>query len=131
MTRSEAQAFISAFVALRQSATDEQAVLVPNVFPSWKPEKEYKTGDRIQYQGKLYKVITSHTSQEDWIPDKTPALWVAVSIEEYPEWVQPTGAHDAYNIGDKVTHNGKTWVSDVDNNVWEPGVYGWKCINGG
>ena len=51
--------------------------------------------------------------------------------EEYPEWVQPTGAHDAYNIGDKVTHNGKTWVSDVDNNVWEPGVYGWKCINGG
>ena len=69
MTRSEAQAFISAFVALRESATDEQAVLVPNVFPAWKPEKEHKTGDRIQYQGKLYKVITSHTSQEDWTPD--------------------------------------------------------------
>ena len=65
MTRSEAQAFISAFVALRESATDEQAVLVPNVFPAWKPEKEHKTGDRIQYQGKLYKVITSHTSHED------------------------------------------------------------------
>ena len=60
--------------------------------------------------------------------DATPALWVVVSIDEYPEWVQPTGAHDAYNIGDKVTHNGKTWVSDVDNNVWEPGVYGWKGI---
>ena len=58
-------------------------------------------------------------------------IGAVISIDEYPEWVQPTGAHDAYNIGDKVTHNGKTWVSDVDNNVWEPGVYGWKCINGG
>ena len=128
MTRSEAQAFISAFVALRQSATDEQAVLVPNVFPSWKPEKEYKTGDRIQYQGKLYKVITSHTSQEDWIPDKTPALWVAVSIEEYPEWVQPAGAHDAYNIGDKVTYKGNHYVCDINGNVYAPDVYGWTLI---
>ena len=128
MTRSEAQAFISAFVALRQSATDEQAVLVPNVFPSWKPEKEYKTGDRIQYQGKLYKVITSHTSQEDWIPDKTPALWVAVSIEEYPEWVQPAGAHDAYNIGDKVTYKGNHYVCDINGNVYAPDVIGWTLI---
>ena len=80
MTRSEARAFISAFVALRESATDEQAVLVPNVFPAWKPEKEYKTGDRIQYQGKLYKVITSHTSQEDWIPDKTSALYIVIDV---------------------------------------------------
>ena len=128
MTRSEAQAFISAFVALRQSATDEQAVLVPNVFPSWKPEKEYKTGDRIQYQGKLYKVITSHTSQEDWMPDITPALWVAVSIEEYPEWVQPTGAHDAYNKGDIVSYNGTLYISLIDANVWSPEGYpaGWE-----
>ena len=80
MTRSEAQAFISAFVALRGSATDEQAVLVPNVFPAWKPEKEYKTGDRIQYQGKLYKVITSHTSQEDWTPDAVPALYTVIDV---------------------------------------------------
>lgn len=80
MTRSEAQAFISAFVALRESATDEQAVLVPNVFPAWKQEKEYKTGDRIQYQGKLYKVVTSHTSQEDWTPDAVPALYTVIDV---------------------------------------------------
>ena len=80
MTRSEAQAFISAFVALRESATDKQAVLVPNVFTAWKQEKEYKTGDRIQYQGKLYKVVTSHTSQEDWTPDKTSALYIVIDV---------------------------------------------------
>ena len=58
----------------------------------------------------------------------TPALWTAVSLDEYPAWVQPTGAHDAYSKGDKVTHNGKRWTSDVDNNTWEPGVYGWTEV---
>ena len=130
MTRSEAQAFISAFVALRESATDEQAVLVPNVFPAWKPEKEYKTGDRIQYQGKLYKVITTHTSQEDWAPDVALSLFAQVLIpdpEVIPEWVQPDSTNP-YQTGDKVTHNGSTWISTIDNNVWEPGVYGWDKV---
>ena len=58
----------------------------------------------------------------------TPALWTAVSIDEYPAWVQPTGAHDAYSKGDKVTHNGKRWTSTADANVWEPGVYGWTEV---
>ena len=126
MTRSEAQAFISAFVALRESATDEQAVLVPNVFPAWKPEKEYKTGDRIRYQRKLYKVITSHTSQEDWAPDVALSLFAQVLIpdpEVIPEWVQPDSTNP-YQTGDKVTHNGSTWISTIDNNVWEPGTTG-------
>ena len=130
MTRSEAQAFISAFVALRESATDEQAVLVPNVFPAWKPEKQYETGDRIQYQGKLYKVITTHTSQEDWAPDVAPSLFAQVLIpdpEVIPEWVQPDSTNP-YQTGDKVTHNGSTWISAIDNNVWEPGVYGWDEV---
>lgn len=48
--------------------------------------------------------------------------------EEYLEWVQPTGAHDAYAQGAKVSHNGKKWTSDVGGNVWEPGVYGWTEV---
>ena len=57
----------------------------------------------------------------------TPALWSKVGdpAEEWPAWSQPLGAHDAYNAGDKVSHNGKHWTSDTDGNVWEPGVYGW------
>lgn len=64
--------------------------------------------------------------EADWAPDATPALWVVVSIDDYPEWVQPTGAHDAYSKDSKVTHNGKKWISSYDANVWEPGVYGWE-----
>ena len=76
---------------------------------------------------KLYRCLQGHTSQETWTPDAAPSLWVAISdpAEEWPAWVQPTGAHDAYAQGDKVSHNGKHWISNVDNNVWEPGVYGW------
>ena len=75
----------------------------------------------------LYKCIQDHTSQEDWTPDKAVSLWVCTSdpAEEWPAWSQPVGAHDAYNAGDKVSHNGKHWTSAADGNVWEPGVYGW------
>lgn len=48
--------------------------------------------------------------------------------EEYPEWVRPTGVHDAYAQGAKVSHNGKKWTSNVENNVWEPGLYGWTEV---
>ena len=69
-----------------------------------------------------------HTSQADWTPDATPALWVVVSIDEYPEWVQPTGTHDAYNIGDKVSYNGKHYVCTIDANTYAPDVYGWEIV---
>lgn len=63
----------------------------------------------------------------DWAPDVAVSLWVSISdpAEEWPEWSQPVGAHDAYQTGDKVTYNGKHWISTADNNVWQPGVYGW------
>ena len=63
----------------------------------------------------------------DWTPDTAVSLWsvAADPAEEWPAWSQPVGAHDAYAAGDKVSHNGKHWTSSVDNNVWEPGVYGW------
>ena len=72
----------------------------------------------------------AHTSQADWTPDKTASLWTPVSdpAEEWPEWSQPVGAHDAYSKDAKVSHNGKHWTSTVDSNVWEPGVYGWTEV---
>ena len=131
MTRAKAKQLRQLIEQLAVTLDDETALTGVELFPMWTIGRAYVVDDRVQYNGILYKCVQAHTSQADWTPDATPALWVVVSIDEYPEWVQPTGAHDAYNIGDKVTHNGKTWVSDVDNNVWEPGVYGWKCINGG
>ena len=109
--------------------TDEQALEVPELFPIWNPNSiAYAVGDRVQHESKLYSCIQAHTSQESWQPSLTPALWNLVSIEEWPEWVQPAGAHDAYAKDDKVLHNGKKWISIVNNNVWEPGVYGWNEI---
>lgn len=108
------------------NATDEEALDNIIAFPVWEIGKEYAKDDRIRYNDVLYKVLQSHTSQADWTPDKAVSLYVKVSIEEWPEWVQPTGAHDAYNKGDKVSHNEKHWVSDIDANTYEPGVYGWS-----
>ena len=90
--------------------------------------KAYAVSDRAQYNGTLYKCIQAHTSQADWTPDKTPALFVVVSLDECPEFVQPTGAHDAYNKGDKVTFEGKHYISLMDGNVYSPTAYpaGWQ-----
>lgn len=87
-------------------------------------------GDEIIYKGVRYEVLQGHYLQEDWLPDQLPALYRRKGDpgDEWPEWVQPTGAHAAYNKGDKVSHDGKHWVSDVDANVWEPGVYGWSEV---
>ena len=105
--------------------TDEQAETVTDLFPLWEVGASYVVGDRVKYEELLYRCVQAHTSQEDWTPPAVPALWVRTSTEEWPEWIQPAGAHDAYHLGDKVTHNGLHWISNVDNNVWEPGVYGW------
>lgn len=116
----------------RVSVTDEFALQTMEMFPYWRTGITITQDDitngkhRYQYNGKLYKCVQAHSTQADWTPDKTPALWVEVSLDEFPEWKQPTGSHDAYKKGDKVTHNGKKWSSDVDANVWEPGVYGWS-----
>jgi hypothetical protein len=107
------------------SLSDEDALEAVEMFPHWAVEKTYALNDRVQFNNVLYKCVQAHTSQSDWTPNITPALWTRVSIDEYPEWIQPTGVQDAYNKGDKVSHNGAHWISDVDANVWEPGVYGW------
>lgn len=127
MTRAEAQAIIAALVMLRESATDEQALSVPVLYPAWRSGTSYVTGQRVMHNAVLYKVLQDHTSQDDWTPDAASSLFARVLIADanvIPEWVQPDSTN-AYAKGDKVTHNGKTWVSDYDNNVWEPGVFGW------
>lgn len=122
MNYNEIKAFIK---ASRETATDETALTGIALYPHWKAGEAVALGDRKQHNGILYKCIQAHTTQADWQPDATPALWAVVSLEEWPEWKQPAGAHDAYNKGDKVKHNSKKWVSTADANVWEPGVYGW------
>lgn len=114
------------------SLVDEDALEAVELFPSWKTGKAYAINDRIRYEAKLYKCVQAHTSQEDWTPDVTPALWTEVAKPgEIPVWKQPTGAQDAYNTGDKVhypTIDDPVYESTIDNNVWSPVDYpqGWK-----
>lgn len=97
-------------------------------FEAWQPNVNYKVGALRVYEGKLYRCVQAHTSQIDWTPSAAASLWAMAGNpgEEFPEWSQPVGAHDAYNEGDKVTHNGTKYVSTANGNVWEPGVYGWE-----
>ena len=108
--------------------TDEDALQAVELFPQWVTGRAYAVDERLQYKNVLYRVIQAHTSQADWTPDITPALFVVVSLDEWPEFVQPTGAHDAYNKGDKVTFEGKHYISLIDGNVYSPAAYpvGWQ-----
>lgn len=108
---------------------DEQAVSASFLFSEWDPNGVSYTAEvsKVSYDGLLYKCLQDHVSQQSWNPKDAVSLWVRIDdpAEEWPEWRQPTGAHDAYKLGAKVSHNEKHWISNVDNNVWEPGVYGW------
>ena len=128
MTRGKAKQLRALIESLAITLDDTTALTGVELFPVWATDTAYVVGDRVQYNGVLYKCIQAHTSQADWMPDATPALWVIVSVEEWPEWIQPTGAHDAYDKDAKVSHNGKHWKSTIDANVYEPGVYGWEEI---
>lgn len=114
--------------------TDEQAEAVTNMYPEWAAGTAYAEGVRVQYDGKLYRCVQAHTSQEGWEPPATPALWVRTAKEgEIPVWVQPTGAQDAYNTGDKVHYPSATdpvYESLIDANVYSPEAYpqGWQLV---
>lgn len=117
--------------------TDEQAEVIINAFPEWRCGVAYQLNERIRYNGVLYKVIQAHTSQADWTPDVAVSLFVRLSPESedddpttIPEWVQPTGAEDAYNTGDRVMFDGVVYESLVDGNVWSPADYpaGWQTV---
>ena len=117
------------FVALAESGGLDEITASEHaeLFAEWAYPVAYTVGQLRRYNGTLYKCVQAHTSQADWTPDTAASLWsvAADPAEEWPAWSQPVGAHDAYAKGDKVSHNGKHWASNVDSNVWEPGVYGW------
>lgn len=110
--------------------TDEQALTVPGLYKTWNPTDEYSVSDRRLYNGILYRCLIAHTGQETWNPEDATSIWTKVLISETNEilpWEQPDSTN-TYSKGSKVTHNGKTWISDIDNNSWEPGVYGWSEV---
>lgn len=110
-----------------QSLPDETALEVACLHPLWVAGTAYAVGFKVQHNGILYRCLTAHTAQDGWTPTAAPSLWAKVLVSEDGTalpWEQPDSTNP-YMKGDKVTHNGKTWVSDIDNNVWEPGVYGW------
>ncbi len=129
ITIEKAKALRKKIESMSAELTDADALDVPELFPKW-TLKEYAVGDRVRYEDILYKCLQNHTSQTDWTPDVAVSLWVRVDDPsiEYPEWRQPTGAQDAYMKGDKVSYNGKHYISVVDNNVWSPTTYGWEEV---
>ena len=125
--------FFRALQMFAASLSDEKALEVATIYDPWKTGKVYAVGDYVTYGAnsvgdpQLYKVVQNHTSQDGWTPDIAPALYDAIGLnnEGFPVWSQPSGAHDAYNTGDIVEHNGTLYISEVNGNTWEPGVYGW------
>ena len=107
--------------------TDDAALDIPDVFAKWSEEGIYQVGNRVRYNEKLYKCLQDHAAQADWTPTAAVSLWAEVLNEEIKEWVQPESTNP-YMKGDKVLHYGNKWESDINNNVWEPGIYGWSMI---
>ena len=115
------------------NASDEQAYIMRYMFNEFNANGfAYKTGDRFMYNNKFYKVLQDHASQSDWTPDTASSLYVEIAdpSNEYPEFKQPTGAHDAYTKGSKITFEGKHYISLIDANVYNPTVYpaGWSLV---
>ena len=127
ITKEQALLFRNQLNSIIDNLEDTDALNVSSLFPIWVSQKTYQTSERVQYNNILYKCLQGHTSQDDWTPDVAVSLWVRIDnpVEEWPEWIQPVGAQDAYPQNAKVSHNNKHWISEIDNNVWEPGVYGW------
>lgn len=127
----DARAMRAVIEQAAQSLDDAAALQAVCLHPHWATGQAYAAGYKVQHGGALYKCLQGHTAQADWTPDAAPSLWAKVLIPDLdviPEWEQPDSTNP-YSAGDKVTHNGKTWVSDIDNNVWEPGVYGWTEVS--
>ena len=121
-----------------QTLTDEQAMEIATVYPAYEVGRAYSVDELFTYgindvgDPQLYRVVQAHTSQSDWTPDATPALYTPIGLnpQGYPTWSRPTGAHDAYNTGDIVDYNGTLYKSLIDGNVWSPEEYpaGWEEV---
>ncbi len=100
----------------------KEAFLLETYNPSLWSDNPIMVGDQWSFEGKLWESLVDYNV---WVP---PVGWREVVTEGYPDWVQPTGAHDAYDLGERVTHNTQDWESQYASNVWEPGVFGWITI---
>lgn len=135
LTLQMAEQYFRALQMFANSLDEEKAMEVAYMYDPWAVGKAYAVGDFFTYgvngvgDPQLYKVVQAHTSQAEWTPDATPALYVAIGLDDagYPVWSQPTGAHDAYNKGDVVDYNGNLYQSLIDGNVYSPDAYpaGW------
>ena len=118
------------FVKMAQEQQLDEVTIneYPDLFVEWDENWRGSAGSIVQDEGQLYRSIHDVTDAgQNRKPSETPSMWTRIGnpLEEFTEWIQPIGAHDAYEQGAKTSHSGKKWVSDVDSNVWEPGVYGW------
>lgn len=118
---------------LTDNLTDTDAVEAKELFPKWSATEAYTEGMRVRYNDTLYKVLQNHSAQADWSPVNAPALFAEIlpgqDGTEIGEWQQPDSTNP-YMTGDKVTYEGKTYESTIDNNVWSPTAYpqGWKVV---
>lgn len=131
-TKSQQEQAVQSFITQQaisqaQELSDEEALQNQSLYHFWEVGIDVVVDEKRQEMSPdltevwLWKCLQAHTTQADWRPKDTPALWTRVGYDdEILDWVQPTGAHDAYNIGDQVKHNGFVWTSKVDGNVWEP-----------
>ena len=118
----------AAMDAAAAALTDDEALTAAALYPAWSAQDTYDAGERVRFDGALYKCLQPHAAQPDWTPTAAPSLWAKVLTSDTGEalpWEQPESTNP-YMKGDKVTHGGKTWVSAIDHNIWEPGVYGWE-----
>jgi len=130
ITKAKARALRHLIEKAAKSLPDAEAYEGAELFPRWTQTAVYTAGDRVCYESTLYKCLQDHTAQEDWTPDTAVSLWVRVDDPsiEYPDWIQPTGATDAYRVGAKVSHLERHWISTIDYNTYEPSVYGWDEV---
>lgn len=123
-------AIIRAKPEVLDGVSPESVNRMTNVIDDWNGgAHEYKTGDYVTYGGLVWRCLQAHQSQESWAPDVSPSLWAKVltDAETVLPWEQPSSTNP-YMKGDRVLWDGKVWESEVDNNVWMPGVYGWTMI---
>lgn len=125
-----AEQFRKAVQLFAASLTDEQAMEVATIYDPWEVGKHYITGELFTYgensvgDPQLYRVVKIHTSQADWTPDANPSLYTPIGLDEegYPVWSAPTGAHDDYDEGDIVNHEGTLYISNINGNTTVPGT---------
>lgn len=125
------QRYTDTLLDVEENITEELIQDTATLYPVYKPNKLYIVDEKFRYEGMLYKVVQEHTSQSNWLPDTLPALYTKYNVPgTINPWVQPTGAQDAYNIGDKVSFEGSNYESLIDDNVWSPTAYpaGWTAI---